>query len=261
VQTTRTNLIRTLKKKRRKSRQVTIRYFAVSLIRTNKKHHVAFVQSKRKDERKAADKKGMSATEGCLNGMASEGEKKNKTVQISLGRAFSPLLGEITCFSVLWVPPPAPGLIVDPREGLSRLVSPSPLEQLEARYFFLPFTPSWKVPLFLLDAVLRVSLGIPHQSILLSFFPGYTGDMLGCLRSLLNTFSPLSSQIRWARCGRTFYALEIRLDARDYLQRLLTFAISRVTENIDHKDSKRESWNCSRPFIFNFLTYLRKFLE
>jgi len=55
----------------------------------------------RERTREAADKKGMSATEGCLNGMASEGEKKNKTVQISLGRAFSPLLGEITCFSVL----------------------------------------------------------------------------------------------------------------------------------------------------------------
>jgi len=89
------------------------------------------------------------------------------------------------------------------------------------------------VSLFLLVA----SLGSPRRSILLSFFPGYAGDMLGCSRSFLNTFLSLSfsSQIRWARCERTLYALEIRLDARDYLLGLLTFAISRVTENIDHK--------------------------
>lgn len=139
------------------------------------------------------------------------------------------------------MPLPAPGPIVDPREGLSRLAPPSSWkgEQLEARCFFLPFTSSRKGSLLLLlDVVLRASLGSPRRSILLSFFPGYAGDMLRCLRSFLNTFSPLSSQIRWVRCRRILYALEIYLDARDYLSRLLTFAISHVTEKIDRKRFK-----------------------
>lgn len=138
---------------------------------------------------------------------------------------FPPLLGEITCFPVLWVPPPTAALplpIVDPREGSppSRFPRRFPLESPEARFCPSPLSrmsSSFFFALFL-DVVLRASLGNPPvDPPLLSFLPGYADDTLGCLRSFVNIFSWAKSM--GAVWMYSLYASEIGLKARDFLFR------------------------------------------
>lgn len=136
-----------IKKKERKSGQVTTGYFAAALIRTNKKHHLArFVRSREGGEGNGRVRKGcQQIKEGKGQGrvMATKGEEQDGVRSFSAA-PFPPSWGKshasrfYECLPPLAALPPIP---LTRGRGLPRLAFPVVPSRI-ARSASLPFTPS-----------------------------------------------------------------------------------------------------------------------
>lgn len=173
-------------------------------------------------------KKRMLANKGGgwqRGGLRQRKERRTRRCEIFLGRAFSPLLGEITCFPVLWVPLPTAAL-PPPRRwpvgGASLVSLPPVIPPRIARSAILPFTPVSDEFFFLL---LRPSSGrrparLPRESAGRCFC--LSCRVMPTIRSNVwdRSWTSFSRQIRCSMGAvwmYSLYASEIGLKARDFL--------------------------------------------